>query len=104
MNFKKEWNNKNNYNIGSSVAQSCPTLCDPMDCSTPGFPVHHQLPEPVQTCVHQVREAIQPSHPLLSLFTSCLQPFPASRYFPMSQFFTLCGQSTGVSAQYQSFQ
>ena len=50
----------------SSVAQSCPTLCDPMDCSTPGFPVHHQLPEFAQTHVHQVSNAIQPSHPLSS--------------------------------------
>ena len=48
----------------SSVAQSCPTLCDPMDCSTPGFPVHHQLPEFTQTQVHRVGDAIQPSHPL----------------------------------------
>ena len=49
----------------SSVAQSCPTLCDPMDCSTPGLPVHHQLPEFTQTHVHRVGDAIQPSHPLL---------------------------------------
>ena len=50
----------------SSVAHSCPTLCDPMDCSTPGFPVHQQLPECAQTHVHWVADAIQPSHPLLS--------------------------------------
>ena len=50
----------------SSVAQSCPTLCDPMICSTPGLPVHHQLPEFTQTHVHQVSDAIQPSHPLSS--------------------------------------
>ena len=50
----------------SSVAQSYPTLCDPMDCSTPGFPVHHQLPEFTQTDVHRVGDAIQPSHPLSS--------------------------------------
>ena len=50
----------------SSVAQSCPTLCDPIDCSTPGFPVHHQLPEFTQTHVHPVGDAIQPSHPLSS--------------------------------------
>ena len=50
-----------------SVAESCPTLCNPMDCSTPGLPVHHrQLPEFTQTHVHQVGDAIQPSHPLLS--------------------------------------
>ena len=50
----------------SSVAQLCPTLCDPMNCSMPGLPVHHQLPEFIQTHVHQVSDAIQPSHPLLS--------------------------------------
>ena len=50
----------------SSVAQSCPTLCDPMNCSTPGLPVHHQLPEFTQIHVHRVSDAIQPSHPLSS--------------------------------------
>ena len=50
----------------SSVAQSCPTLCDPMNRSTPGLPVHHQLPAFTQTHNHQVRDAIQPSHPLSS--------------------------------------
>ena len=50
----------------SSVAQSCPTLCDPMNSSTPGLPVHHQLPEFTQTHVHPVNDAIQPSHPLSS--------------------------------------
>ena len=50
----------------SSVAQSCPTLCDPMNRSTPGFPVHHHLPEFTQTHIHQVGDAIQPSHPLSS--------------------------------------
>ena len=50
----------------SSVAQSCPTLCDPMNRSAPGLPVHHQLPEFTQTHVHQVGDAIQPSHPLSS--------------------------------------
>ena len=50
----------------SSVAQSCPTLCDPMNHSTPGLPVHHQLPEVTQTHVHRVSDAIQLSHPLSS--------------------------------------
>ena len=50
----------------SSVAQSCPTLCDPTNHSTPGLPVHHQLPEFTQTHVHRVRDAIQTSHPLSS--------------------------------------
>ena len=50
----------------SSVAQSCPTLCDPMDCSTPGLPVHHQLLKFTQTHICRVGDAIQPSHPLSS--------------------------------------
>ena len=58
-----------------SVAQSCPTLCDPMNHSTPGLPVHHQLPEFTQTHVHRVSDSIQPSHPLLS--PSPLAPNPS---------------------------
>ena len=50
----------------SSFAQSCPSLCDPIDSSTPGFPVHHQPPEFTQTHVHRLSDAIQPSHPLAS--------------------------------------
>ena len=60
----------------SSVTQSCPTLCYPMNRSTPGLPVHHQLPEFTQTHVHQVSDAIQPSHPLSS---------PSSPAFNLSQ-------------------
>ena len=79
----------------SSVAHSCPTLCNPMDCSTPGFPVHHQLPESTQTHVHWVGDAIQPCllSPSLPAFNS-----PASGSFPVSQFFTSSGQGIGVSA------
>ena len=58
-----------------SVAQSCPTLCDPMNCSTPGLPVHHQLPKLTETHVHRVSDAIQPSHPLSS--PSPLAPNPS---------------------------
>ena len=61
------------------VAQSCPTLCDPMDCSMPDFPVHHQPLEPTQTHVHRVNDAIQPSHPLLSP-SSPVRSFPASGF------------------------
>ena len=57
-----------------SVAQSCRTLCDPMNRSTPGLPVHHQLPEFTQTHVHQVSDAIQPSHPLSSPSPSAPNP------------------------------
>ena len=80
-----------------SVTQSCLTLCDPMDRSMPGFHVHYQLPEPAQTQVHWVGDAIQPPHPVVH-FSSCLQSLPASGSFPMSQFFTSGGQSIGVSA------
>ena len=70
----------------SSVAQSCPTLCDPMNHSTPGLPVHHQLPEVTQTHVHRVSNAIQPSHPLSS--PSPPAPNPSQHQsFPMSQLF-----------------
>ena len=80
-----------------SVAQSCLTLCDSMDCSAPGLPVHHQLPEFTQTHVHQVSDAIQPSHPLLSP-SPPTQSFPASGSFLVSQFFASGSHSIGVSA------
>ena len=88
----------------SSVTQLCLTLCDPMDCSTPGLPVHHQLLELPQTHVHQVGDAIQPSHPLLS---------PSSPAFNLSQHQALfqCVSSShqvaevlGFQLQHQSFQ
>ena len=81
----------------SSVTQSCPTLCDPMNCSTSGLPVHHKLPEFTQTHLHWVHDAIQPSHPVVP-FSSCPQSLPASELFPVSQLFAWGGQSTGVSA------
>ena len=58
----------------SAVTLSCPTLCDPMNCSTPGLPVHHQHPEFTQIHVHQVRDVIQPSHPLSSPFPPAPNP------------------------------
>ena len=78
----------------------CLTLCDPMDCSKPGLPVHHQLPEFAQTHVHQVGDATQPSHPLSSPspFSSYPQSLPASGSFPMSQFLASGAPSTGVPA------
>ena len=81
----------------SSAAQLCPTLRDPMDCSTPGFPVHHQLLELIQTHVHQVSDPIQPFHPV-SPFSFCLQSFPALGSFLVSQFFASGSQSIEVSA------
>ena len=82
----------------SSVTQLCPTLCDPMDCSTQAFPVHHQPPEIAQTHVHQVGDDIQLSHPLSHPFSSCLQFFATSGSCPMSQFFASGGQSIRASA------
>ena len=82
----------------SSVTQSCPALCDPMDCSTPGLPVHHQLPEFTQTqcplsgwCHSTISSSVVP-------FSSHFQSFAASGSFPMIQFFTSRGLSIGVSA------
>ena len=82
-----------------SVSQSCPTLCDPMDCCTPGFPVLHHLPELAQAHVHWADDAIHPtiSSSVVS-FSSCPQSFPASESFLMSQFFASGSQSIGASA------
>ena len=82
----------------SPVAHSCLTICSPMNCNTLGFPVHHQLPELTQTHINRVGDAMQPSHPLLSPFSSRLQSFPASRSFLLSQFSPSGGQTIGVSA------
>ena len=88
----------------SSVAQLCAALCDPMDCSTPGFPVLHYLPEFAHTHVHQVGDAIQPSHPTISSsvapFFSYPQSFPASGTLPMSQ----VARVMEFQVQHQSFQ
>ena len=65
----------------SSVAQSCPTLCDPMNHSTPGLPVHHQLPEFTQIHVLRVSDAIQPSHPLSSPSSPAHNPFQHQSLF-----------------------
>ena len=80
----------------SSVAQFCPTLCDPMNYSTPGIPVRHQLPEsnlcPLSGWCHP------PISSSVVSFSSCPQSFPASESFPVNQLFASCSQSTGVSA------
>ena len=79
------------------IVQSVVSDCDPMDCSTLGFPVRHQLPELAQTHVHQVGDAIQPSRPLLS---PSLPAFSLSQHrsFPMNELFASGGQSIGASA------
>ena len=79
-----------------SVPQSCPTLCDPMDFSTPGLPVHHQLLEFTQTHVHRVGDIIQPSHPLSSPSPPAFN-LSQHQSFPRSQFFTSGGQNIGAS-------
>ena len=81
----------------SSVAQSCLTLCSPMDCSTPGFPVHHQLPEFTQTHVHGVGDAIQPSQPLSS-------PSPPTFNLSQHQGLFKCVSSLDQLAQVLEFQ
>ena len=87
-----------------SVPQSCLTRCNPRDCSMPGLPVHHQLPEFTQTHAHWS----QWYHPTISSsvvpFSSHLHSFPASGSFPMSQLFTSGSQRIGISASTQSFQ
>ena len=82
----------------SSIAQWCLTLCDPMYCSTPGFLVHHQLPELAQTHKPGVSDAIQPSHPLLSPFPPAFNLSQHQGFFWKSQFFTSGGQSIRVSS------
>ena len=76
------------------VTQSCLTLCDPMDCSTPDLPVPHHLPEFAQVHVHCINDAVQLSHPL----TPSCPSVPASGTFPMSHLFALDDQNTGASA------
>ena len=88
--------NKLNSSV-SSVAQSCLTLCDPMDCSTLGLPVRHQLLELAQTHVHPVGDASQPSHPLSSPSPPAFN-LAQHQSLQMSQFFTSGGQSIAVAA------
>ena len=82
----------------SLVAQSCQTLCNPMNRSTPGLPVHHQIPEFTQTHVHPVCDAIQPSHPLSSPSPPAPNPSQHQSLFQWVNFSAWGGQSTGVSA------
>ena len=81
----------------SSVTQLSQTLCNTMNCSMPGLPVHHQLLEFIQTHVHQLSDAIQPSHPLSSPSPPAPNP-PQHQSFPMCQLFAWGGQTTGISA------
>ena len=91
------WSNSHIHICCGSVARSCLTICDPEDCSTPGFPVLHHLSELAYIHVQWVSDAIQPSCPVVP-FSSCLQSFPPSRSFLMSRLFTSGGQHIGASA------
>ena len=88
------------------IVNSCPTLCNPMDCSTASFPVLHHLPEFAQTYVHGIGDAIQPSHPLSPRFFSCCQSFSASGSFPMTLFQSShpVAKVLELQLQHQSFQ
>ena len=88
----------------SSVAQSCPTLCDPMNCSTPSLPVHHQLPEFTQTHVHQVGDAIQLSHPLSSPSPPALNPSQHQSLFQWVNSSHEVAKVLEFQLQHQSFQ
>ena len=87
-----------NITVVSQFSHLVVTLWDSMDYSMPGFPVHPQLLELAQTCDYRVGDAIQPCPPLVVLFSSHLQSFPASGSFPVNQFFASGGQSIGASA------
>ena len=89
------WNTPTSLSYNFVVVQSCPTLCDPKDCSIPGFSVLHRLSELAQIRIHWVGDVISSS---VVPFSSCLLSFPASGSFPMSWLFPSGGQSTGVSA------
>ena len=87
-----------------SVAQSCPTLCDPMNHTTPGLPVHHQLPEFTQSLVHRVGDAIQPSHPLSSPSPPALNPFQHRGLFHWVNSLHEVATVLQFQLQHQSFQ
>ena len=92
----RRWGSLRNYSVQfSSIAQSCLTLCYPMNYSMPGLPVHHQLLESTQMHVHWVSDAIQPSHPLSSLSSPALN---LSQHQGLFQWVSSGGQSIGVSA------
>ena len=88
----------------SSGAESCPTPCDPMNCSTPGLPVHHQLPESTQTHVHQVGDAIQPSHPLSSPSPAALNLSQHQGLFKRVSFSHQVAKVLEFQLHHQSFQ
>ena len=87
----------NHCYVFSSIAWSCPTVCDPMDCNMPGFPVHHQALETAQTYIHRVSDAVQPSHPLSSPSPLTFNLSQHQAFSNKGQFFASGGQSIGIS-------
>ena len=98
MREQKDCLREENWASCCSVTKSCPTLCNSMDCSTPGIRIPHYLPEFAQGHVHWIRDGYQTISSSAAPFSSCLQSFPASGSFPMSQLFASGGQGTGASA------
>ena len=99
------WKDAQHHSLFSSVAQLCPTLCDPMKCSTPGLPVHHQLPEFTQTHIHRgVSDAIQPSHPLSSPSPPAPNPFQHQSLFQWVNSWHEVAKVLEFQLQDQSFQ
>ena len=90
--------------ISSVQSLSCVRLCDPMDCSTPGFPVHHQLPELAQTHMHRVGDAIQPSHPLSSPSPPAPNPSQHQGLFQWVSSSHVVAKVLEFQPQHQSFQ
>ena len=88
----------------SFISQSCLTICDPMDCSSPGFPVHHQLPESIQTYVYQVSDAIQPYHPLLSPSPPAFNLSQHQGFFQFASSLHQVSKLLELQFQHQSFQ
>ena len=103
--FGKAYKVKKNISVQfSSVAQSCLTLCNPMNCSIPGIPVHHQLLEFIQTHVHQVGDAIQPSHPLSSPSPPAPNPSHNQSLFQWVNISHEVGKVLEFQPKHQSFQ
>ena len=98
-----DWNDLAHQSV-SSVVQSCQTLCDPMNCSTPGLPVHHQLPEFTHTHVHRVGDTIQPSHPLPSPSPPAPNPSQHQGLFQWVNFSHEVAKVLEFQLQHQSFQ
>ena len=100
----KDMHSQARFSHFSSVTQSCPTLCNPMDWSMPGFPVHHQLPELAQSHVHRISDVIQPSHPLLSPSPPAFSLFQHQGLFQWVSSLHQVAKVLEFQLQHQSFQ